>query len=126
MRQGDIDEALIQLSDAATLMERSFVYLPKSKTYKTLLLHLGEAQLSNDLKKDAKKSFARAVLMGAKAKWAPLEANALALFKKVKKAVHMRPSGTIEVIAPIRLAGTALMHYLGTADLLGPAKDNPG
>ena len=98
MRQGDIDEAVIQLSDAATLLERSFVYLPKTKTYKTLLLHLGEAQLSNDLKKAAKQSFARAVLMGAKAKWVPLEANALALFNKVKKSVHMRPSGTIEVI----------------------------
>ena len=98
VRDGDIDEAVVQMSDAATLMERSFVYLPKSKKYKTLLLHLGEAQLSNGQKKEAKESFARAVLMGAKAKWAPLEANALKLFNKVKKSVYMRPSGTIEVI----------------------------
>ncbi len=98
LRDGDIDEAVVQMSDAATLIERSFVYIPKSKTYKTLLLHLGEAQLSNGQKSEAKESFVRAVLMGAKAKWAPLEANALKLFKKVKKSVYMRPNGTIEVI----------------------------
>jgi hypothetical protein len=98
LREGNPEEAVEQMGDAAALLERSFVYLPKSKVFKTLLLHLGEAQLTANMKKSAQESFTRAVLMGAKAKWAPLEAKALKLFNKMKKSVYMRPSGQLEVI----------------------------
>ena len=98
MEAGETDDAVLQLSDAAILLERSFVFLRKPKTFKTLLLHLGSAQLANGLKKDASKSFERAVLMGARAKWVPLEGRALKLFNAAKTSVYRKPGGTIEVI----------------------------
>jgi len=66
LERGDASEASDQLENAAGLIERNFGQLPEVKSYRELLLILGDAQLFAGLREVARETFKRAALFRAR------------------------------------------------------------
>ncbi|MEC9072801.1 MAG: PEGA domain-containing protein, partial [Myxococcota bacterium] len=103
LERGDASEASDQLENAAGLIERHFGQLPDVKTYRELLLLLGDAQLSAGLGEVARETFNRAALFRARPADAPggmsTDAEA-ALNKAVAQMAEMAPGAISLTTSP--------------------------
>jgi tetratricopeptide (TPR) repeat protein len=95
---GDTEKAILQMEDAVSKIESSFVYLTSLKAYRNLLYNLAAAYLKKGDGAKAKAKFKRAALMRAKAPAGQEDTAAGAALQQARQLMRGKKRGGIKVL----------------------------